>query len=246
MSGRFGGKVVLVTGGSSGIGLATARLFVEEGAKVFITGRRAEELDRAVREIGGDVVRVQGDVARGADLDRLFERIGREAGRLDVVVANAGIGSFVPLGEYTEEHLDAILAVNVKGTAFTVQKALPLMPAGASVVLLGSIAGVLGMPAFGAYAASKAAIRSLARTWAVDLKARGIRVNVVSPGAVPTPAYDTLGLTDEALRAWTPRIPLGRLGTTDEIAAAIAFLASGESRYMTGAELVVDGGMTQV
>ena len=165
--------MVLVTGGSSGIGLATARHFAEEAAAVFITGRRVEELDRAAREIGGTVVGVPGDVAKGADLDRLFDRIGREAGRLDVVVANAGIGSFVPLGEYTEEHLDAILAVNVKGTAFTVQKALPLMPDGATVVLLGSIAGATGTPAFGAYAASKAAIRSFARTWAVDLKAAG-------------------------------------------------------------------------
>ena len=212
MSGRFGGKVVLVTGGSSGIGLATARHFAEEAAAVFITGRRVEELDRAAREIGGTVVGVPGDVAKGADLDRLFDRIGREAGRLDVVVANAGIGSFVPLGEYTEEHLDAILAVNVKGTAFTVQKALPLMPDGATVVLLGSIAGATGTPAFGAYAASKAAIRSFARTWAVDLKARGIRVNVVSPGVVPTPAYDALGLTDEAVRTMTPPSPSGGRG----------------------------------
>lgn len=246
MKTRFGGKVVLVTGGSSGIGLATARLFAGEGATVYISGRRQGELDRAAGAIDGQVVGVQGDVSKGDDLDRLFARIGREAGRLDVVVANAGIGSFAPLGAYTDEHVDAIFNVNVKGTAFTVQKALPLMTNGGAVVLLGSIVGVQGVPAFGVYAASKAAIRSFARTWAVDLKGRGIRVNVVSPGFVPTPAYGALGLTDEAIAPTLPRIPLGRVGTPDEIARVIAFLASDESAYVTGAELFVDGGLAQV
>ena len=246
MNHRFAGKFVLVTGGSSGIGLATARLFVEEGATVFITGRRSDLLDRAVDEIGKNVVGIQGDVSKGADLERLFARIEREAGRLDAVIANAGSGTFVPFGSYTEEHLDTTFAVNVKGTVFTVQKALPLMPDGASVVVIGSITSVQGTPAFGVYAASKAALRSFVRTWSVDLKARGIRFNIVSPGIVPTPAYDALGLTAEVLQPSIPRIPLGRLGTTMEIAKAVAFFASEESSYVTGSELFVDGGMTQV
>jgi NAD(P)-dependent dehydrogenase (short-subunit alcohol dehydrogenase family) len=246
MKEALAGKVALVTGGNSGIGLATAKHFVKEGAIVFITGRRQEPLDRAVEEIGANVYAVQGDVSSLADLDRLFATIARTTGRLDIVVANAGSGVFVPFGSYTEEHLDQTFAVNVKGSVFTVQKALPLMPSGGTVVLLGSIAGVLGMPAFGVYAASKAALRSFTRTWAVDLKARGIRVNIVSPGIVPTPGYDALGLTTEALEPSLPHIPLGRVGTTEEIAKAIAFLASDDSSYITGAELFVDGGMTQV
>lgn len=243
---RYKDKVVLVTGGSSGLGLATATLFAGEGATVYVTGRRPDAVARAVAEIGGAAVGVPGDVSRPDDLDRLYDRIGREAGRLDAVVANAGVGELVPLGSYTEEHLDRTFGVNVQGTAFTVQKALPLMPDGSAVVLLGSIAGATGTPAFGAYAASKAAIRSFARTWAEDLKARRIRVNVVSPGFVPTPAYDGLGLSPEALEGVVPRIPLGRVGRADEIARAVAFLASDESSYVNGAEPVVDGGLTQV
>jgi NAD(P)-dependent dehydrogenase (short-subunit alcohol dehydrogenase family) len=246
MKEQLAGKVALVTGGNSGIGLATAKHFVKEGATVFITGRRQEQLDRAVEEIGANVYAVQGDISILADLDRLFATIKRTTGRLDIVIANAGSGVFVSLGSYTEEHLDQTFAVNVKGTVFTVQKALPLMPDGGTVVLLGSIAGVLGMPAFGVYSASKAALRSFTRCWAVDLKARGIRVNIVSPGVVPTPAYDVLGLTTEALESSLPLIPLGRVGTTEEVAKAIAFLASDDSSYITGAELFVDGGMTQV
>jgi NAD(P)-dependent dehydrogenase (short-subunit alcohol dehydrogenase family) len=246
MTDRFRGKFVLVTGGNSGIGLTTARQFVSEGATVFITGRRQEELDKAVSDIGKNAIGVQGDVAKAADLDRLFTQIRASAGRLDVVVANAGSGTFVPLGSYTEEHLEATFAVNVKGTIFTVQKALPLMPDGASVVVIGSIAGVLGMPAFGVYAATKAALRSLVRTWSVDVKARRIRFNIVSPGYVPTPAYDALGITVESLEPIIPRIPLGRLGTTQDIANAVAFFASSESSYITGSELFVDGGITQV
>jgi NAD(P)-dependent dehydrogenase (short-subunit alcohol dehydrogenase family) len=243
---RFEGKTILVTGGNSGIGLTTARQFVAEGATVFITGRRQEELDRAVHEIGKNVVGIQGDVSKGADLDRLFTQIQRMARNLDVVVANAGSGTFVPFGSYTEEHLDTTLAVNVKGTVFTVQKAIPLMPDGASVVIIGSISSVLGMPAFGVYSATKAALRSFVRTWSVDMKARGIRFNLVSPGYVPTPAYDALGITAESLQPIVPRIPLGRLGTTQDIANAVAFFASHESSYITGSKLFVDGGITQV
>jgi NAD(P)-dependent dehydrogenase (short-subunit alcohol dehydrogenase family) len=246
MNNRFEGKVVLVTGGNSGIGLTTARQFSSEGAAVFITGRRQEQLDAAVREIGGNIIGIQGDVSKLADLDRLFAEIKRDAGRLDVVVANAGSGTFVPFGSYTEEHINATFDINVKGTVFTVQKALPLMPDGASVVVIGSIAGVLGMPAFGVYSATKAALRSFVRTWSMDLKARGIRFNIVSPGYIPTPGYDALGITIESLQPVVSRIPLGRLGTTQDIANAIAFFASSESSYITGSELFVDGGVTQV
>jgi NAD(P)-dependent dehydrogenase (short-subunit alcohol dehydrogenase family) len=246
MNNRFEGKVVLVTGGNSGIGLTTARQFASEGATVFITGRRQEQLDTAVREIGKNVIGIQGDVSKAADLDRLFAEIKRDAGRLDVVVANAGSGTFVPFGSYTEEHINATFDVNVKGTVFTVQKSLPLMPDGASVVVIGSIAGSLGMPSFGVYSATKAALRSFVRTWSTDLKARGIRFNIVSPGYIPTPGYDALGITIESLQPVVSRIPLGRLGTTQDIANAIAFFASQESSYITGSELFVDGGVTQV
>jgi len=232
MNNRFEGKIVLVTGGSSGIGLTTAKQFVSEGATVFITARRQEQLDSSVNEIGKNVIAVQGDVSMAADRDRLFDQIGQTAGRLDVVVANAGSGTFMPFGSYTEEHLDTTFAVNVKGTVFTVQKSLPLMPDGA--------------PAFGVYAAAKAALRSFVRTWSVDLKARGIRFNLVSPGYVPTPAYDYLGITAEALQPIVPRIPLARLGTTQDIANAVAFFASQDSGYVTGSELFIDGGLTQV
>jgi NAD(P)-dependent dehydrogenase (short-subunit alcohol dehydrogenase family) len=246
MNKRFEGKYILVTGANSGIGLTTARHFVSEGATVFITGRRREQLESVAKEIGSKAVPIQGDISSNADLDRLFDQIRQTAGKLDVVVANAGSGRFVPFGEYTEEHLATTFDVNMKGTVFTVQKALPLMPEGASVIIIGSIAGSLGMPAFGAYAATKAALRSFARTWSVDLKSRGIRFNLVSPGYIPTPGYDLVGITSEALVPVIPRIPLGRLGTTQDIANAVAFLASEESSYITGAELVVDGGITQV
>ena len=246
MNNRFEGKVVLVTGASSGIGLTTAKFFASERATVFITGRRSDELNWAVKEIGTNVVGVQGDVSKNADLDRLYEQIKQAAGKLDVVVANAGSGEFSPLGSYTEEHIDKAFAVNVNGTVFTVQKALPLMPDGASVVIIGSIASVQGMPAFGAYAATKAALRSFVRTWSVDMKHRRIRFNVVSPGYVPTPAYDALGITAESLEPVVEQIPLGRLGTTQDIANAVAFFASQDSSYITGSELFVDGGFAQV
>lgn len=248
---RLEGRVALVTGGNSGLGLATARHFAAEGARVFITGRRQAELDAAVAQIGGDAVGVRGDVSNLADLDRLYETIGQRAGRLDVLFANAGLGEFAPLGQISEAHFDKAFGVNVKGTLFTVQKALPLMPDGASIVINGSMVSIKGIPAFGVYAATKAALRSFARTWSVDLKARRIRVNVVSPGTVITPGYkDSLGLNDEQIRAMESDVaataPLGRAGTPDEIAKAVMFLASEESSYITGIELFVDGGVSQI
>jgi NAD(P)-dependent dehydrogenase (short-subunit alcohol dehydrogenase family) len=251
MSKKLEGKVALVTGGSSGLGLATAERFAAEGAKVFITGRRAEEVDKAARQIGRGAVGVQGDISKLADLDRLYDVIRDKAGRLDVLFANAGGGAFAPLGQVTEAHFDKYFGINVKGTLFTVQKALPLMPDGASVVLNGSMVSVKGVPAFGVYAATKAAIRSFARTWAVDLKDRRIRVNVVAPGTIVTPAYKSeLGMTDEQIKAFEAQAaagtPLGRTGTPDELAKAVLFLACDDSSYITGIELFVDGGAAQI
>lgn len=243
---KLEGKVALVTGGTSGIGLATTKRFVAEGAYVFITGRRRPELDAAVKEIGANVSGVQGDVSNLEDLDHLFETIRAEKGKLDIVFANAGWGEFVPLGAITEEHFDKTFAINVKGVAFTVQKALPLLKDGGAIVINSSIAGSLGQPAFSVYAATKAAVRSFARTWSVDLKERKIRVNVVSPGIVPTPGYDHLGLTIEILQGELGNIPLGRLGVPDDIASAVVFLASDDSSYITGIELFVDGGLAQI
>jgi NAD(P)-dependent dehydrogenase (short-subunit alcohol dehydrogenase family) len=247
--GKLDGKIAVITGGNSGLGLATAERFVAEGAYVFITGRRQGELDAAVRTIGRNVAGVQGDVSNLDDLDRLFGVVRQQRGRLDVLFANAGGGEFAPLGHITEAHFDKTFDVNVKGTVFTVQKALPLMSAGASIVINGSMASIKGMPAFGVYAASKAALRSFARTWAVDLKERGIRVNVVSPGTIITPAYKTL-LSDEQIDAFAAQAaanaPLGRVGTADEIARAVVFLASEDSSFVDGAELFVDGGAAQI
>src|SRR5229473_2092831 len=199
MSGKLEGKVALVTGGNSGIGLATAKRFVAEGATVFISGRRREQLDSAVREIGAGAVAIQGDISNLADLDRMFATIREHAGRLDILFANAGLGEFAPLGQITEAHFDKTFDVNVKGTLFTVQRALALMPDGAAIVINASMASIKGMPAFGVYAASKAALRSFVRTWAVDLKARKIRVNAVSPGTIITPGYKRAGMTDELI-----------------------------------------------
>ena len=251
MSKKLLGKVALVTGGSSGLGLATAQRFAGEGAKVFITGRRQEELDKAVAQIGHSTIGVQGDVSKLADLDRLYEVIKKQAGRLDVLFANAGGGEFAPLGQITEAHVDKWLGINVKGTLFTVQKALPLMPDGASIVLNGSMVSQKGFPAFGVYAATKAALRSFARTWSVDLRERKIRVNVVAPGTVVTPAYhNVLGMTDDQIKQFEAQAaaatPLGRAGTPDEIAKAVLFLASDDSSYVTGIELFVDGGAAQI
>lgn len=215
-------KVALVKGGSSGIGLATAKLFATEGAFVFITGRRQDELDAAISAIGTNVVAIRGDIANLDELDLLFERIKAEKGRIDVLFANAGLGEFAPLGAITEKHFDTTFGVNVKGTLFTVQKASPLMPPGSSIILNASIASVKGFPAFSVYAATKAALRSFARSWIVDLKERRIRVNAVSPGTIPTPGYDGLGLTKEQmagfLDAQSAATPLGRVGMPEEIA----------------------------
>lgn len=249
--GKFDGKVAVVTGGNSGIGLAAAERFVAEGAYVFITGRRQAELDSAVERIGRNVMGVQGDISKLADLDRLYEVVKERQGRVDILFANAGSGAFVPLDQVTEEHFDKYFGINVKGTLFTVQKALPLMPAGSAIVINGSIASIKGMPAFGVYAATKAALRSFARTWSLDLKDRGIRVNVVSPGMVVTPAYkNELGMTDEQIEQFVAQgaamTPMGRAGTPDEIAKAVSFLASDDSSYITGIELFVDGGTAQI
>jgi NAD(P)-dependent dehydrogenase (short-subunit alcohol dehydrogenase family) len=250
VAGKLEGKIAVITGGNSGIGLATARRFVAEGAHVFITGRRKAELDAAVTEIQSGTVGVQGDVSNLADLDRLYETVSQKAGRVDVLFANAGLGEFLPLGMITEEHFDKTFGVNVKGTLFTVQKALPLMPDGASIVINGSIASIKGMPAFGVYSATKAALRSFARTWAVELKDRKIRVNVVSPGTIMTPGFKSAGLDDEQIEQIEAQAaataPLGRVGTTDEIAKAVLFLASDDSSYVNGVELFVDGGVAQI
>ena len=245
---KLAGKVALVTGGNSGIGLATAKRFVAEGATVFITGRRQEQLDAAIHEIGKGAIAIQGDISNLADLDRMFATIREHSGRLDILFANAGIGEFVPLGQITEEHFDKTFDVNVKGTVFTVQKALPLMLDGGTIVINGSMVSIKGMPAFGVYAATKAALRSFARTWSVDLKGRGIRINVVSPGTVITPGYSGLGDAgiDQIKQGVAATTPLGRVGTPEEIANAVVFLASDESSYMTGADLFVDGGAAQV
>jgi NAD(P)-dependent dehydrogenase (short-subunit alcohol dehydrogenase family) len=251
VAGKLEGKIAVITGGNSGIGLATAKRFVAEGAQVFITGRRKTELDAAVTEIGGGAIGVQGDVSNLTDLDRLYETVSRKSGRVDVLFANAGLGEFSPLGQITEEHFDKTFGVNVKGTLFTVQKALPLMPDGASIVINGSIASIKGIAAFGVYAATKAALRSFARTWSVDLKDRKIRVNVVSPGTIITPAYkNELGMSAEQIEEFKAQAaaaaPLGRTGTPDEIAKTVVFLASDDSSFITGIELFVDGGIAQI
>ena len=248
---KLTGKVALITGGSSGIGLATAKCFVAEGAHVFITGRRQLELDAAVKEIGDGVTGVRSDISSIADLDQLFTKIKAQKGRLDILFANAGGGAFVPLEQVTEAHFDKYFGINVKGTLFTVQKALPLMSEGSAIIITGSQASIKGIPAFGVYAATKAALRSFARTWAVDLKGRNIRVNVVSPGTVVTPAYKSeLGLSDEQIEQFKVQAaattPLGRTGTPEEIAKVVLFLASDDSSFITGTELFVDGGAAQI
>ena len=246
---QLDGKVALITGGNSGLGLATAKRFVSEGAYVFITGRRQAELDKAVAGLGSNATGVQGDVTNSKDLDRLYALIKQKKGHLDIVFANAGGGTLVPLAAVTEEHFDQIFNLNVKGLLFTVQKALPLLKDGSSIILNASIAGFTGMEAFGVYGASKAAVRSFARTWTTDLKSRKIRVNAISPGVVPTEAYHSL-MDEEGVKQFTAQmaaqIPLGRVGEPDEIAKAVVFLASDASSFVTGAELVVDGGMTAV
>src|SRR5712671_839892 len=248
--GKLEGKIALVTGGNSGIGLATAKRFASEGAHVFITGRRDGELAAAVNEIGKNVTGVQGDVSKLGDLDRLFSQIKQEKGRLDVVFANAGTAKYASLGEITEEVYDSIFNINVKGLLFTVQKALPLLPDGASIILNASIVASKGLSMNSVYSATKAAIRSFARTWTTDLKDRRIRVNAVSPGSIDTPGLSDLLASSDAgqqrLQMIHNAVPLGRLGTADEITKAVVFLASDDASYITGTELFVDGGFAQV
>ena len=250
MSTKLADKIALVTGGSSGIGLATAKRFAAEGAHVFITGRRQAELDAAVALIGPNAHGIRGDVSKLHDLDRIYETIRAQKGRLDVLFANAGSGNLAPLGQITEEQFDATFAINVRGLLFTVQKALPLMAGGGSIILNASTAASVGTAAFSVYSASKAAVRSFARNWSLDLKGKNIRVNAVSPGVVPTPAYELLGLTPAQIEGFVEvqrqTIPMGRTGTTDEVAKVVVFLASDDSSYVTGIELFVDGGMAQI
>ena len=240
---KLKGKVAVITGGTTGIGLAVAKLFVSEGAYVFITGRRQRELDEAVKEIGSNVTGIQGDVSKLGDLDRLYETIEAKS-RLDIVFANAGVGEFAPLGKITEEHFDKIFDINVKGALFTVQKALPLLNDGGSIILTGSVGSVKGTPAFGVYGASKAAIRNFVRAWTVELKDRRIRSNVLSPGPTDTPLV--AGAPSERVAQIVSSIPMGRMGTSEEIAKAALFLASNDSSFVTGIELFVDGGRAQV
>jgi NAD(P)-dependent dehydrogenase (short-subunit alcohol dehydrogenase family) len=251
MAGKLEGKIALVTGGSSGIGLATAQRFAKEGAFVFITGRRESELEKAVASIGADKAKaIRADASNLADLDRLYEEIKKDKGRLDVLFVNAGGGSFAPLGSITEEHYDQTFNTNVKGVLFTVQKALPLIPNGGAIVLNASQVSVKGGPAFSVYSATKAAVRSFARGWTTDLKNRQIRVNVVSPGPIDTPGLSGLAETEEQKKGLydylISTVPLGRLGRPDEIAKAAVFLASDDASYVAGVELFVDGGSVQV
>ena len=246
MSEKLEGKIALITGGSAGIGLATARLFVEEGAYVFITGRRQRELDAAVEAIGSNIKAIQADVSRLDDLDRVYAQIAKEKGRVDVVFANAGVSPMKVLNSITEEHFDALFDINVKGLVFTVQKALPLMPDGGSIVLNASIVSSKGFPAFSVYSATKAAVRSFARTWTVDLKERQIRVNAVSPGPIDTPLLNETFADAEQMKALASTVVMGRLGRPEEIGRAVVFLASSDASFITGVELFVDGGSAQV
>lgn len=242
---RLEGKIAVITGATSGMALAAATLFVEEGAYVFITGRRQEQLDSAVRHVGKNVTGVQGDVSKLSDLDRLYKKVKADKGRIDILYASAGFGEFnVPIGSITEETFDKTFNVNVRGTLFTVQKALPLMSDGGSIIMTGSIASVKGFEGFSVYNASKAAVRSFARTWTADLKARKIRVNVLSPGTIDTDIF--VGVPREVKDQFVSLIPMGRIGQPREIATAALFLASDDSSFVTGIELFVDGGTAQI
>ncbi|WP_439617840.1 SDR family NAD(P)-dependent oxidoreductase [Shinella sp.] len=250
MTSRFENKTVVVTGGTSGIGLATAKAFAAEGASVFITGRRREALDAAVKEIGGRVTAVQGDMSKLADIDRLYDAVQQKHSHIDVVFANAGGGEFAPLGAITEEHYQKTFDTNVKGVLFTVQKALPLLRDGGSIVLTSSTTGVSGTPAFSVYSATKAAVRNFARNWILDLKDRGIRVNAISPGVTETAGLNELfgggGQADGTKSYLAGLIPAGRIGQPEEIAKAVLFLASDEASFVNGVELFVDGGQVQI
>jgi NAD(P)-dependent dehydrogenase (short-subunit alcohol dehydrogenase family) len=245
---KLDGKVAVITGGNSGIGLAAAKRLVADGAYVFITGRRKSELDAAVKQIGRNVTAVQSDVSKLGDLDRLFATVKELKVRIDILFANAGIAEGAPLGEISEEHFDRAFGINVKGTLFTVQKSLPLLRDGASIILTSSVVGSKGFASRSVYSATKAALRSFARTWTTDLKSRRIRVNVVSPGVVDTPGLRELAQRDgDGLNElFRDRVPLGRVGRSDDIASAVSFLASDESSYIAGSELFVDGGLAQV
>jgi NAD(P)-dependent dehydrogenase (short-subunit alcohol dehydrogenase family) len=250
MSGKLDGKIAVITGGSTGIGLATAQKFVAEGAYVFITGRRQAELDAAVKAIGKNVTAVQNDVAKLEDLDKLYETVARAKGKIDIIVANAGIGKLVPTADATPDHFDTIFDVNVRGVFFTVQKALKLLADGGSIVLVASNAQYKGIPGFAVYSATKAALRSFARTWAAEFKDRGIRVNTLSPGPIDTPIFETVGLPADQVEAikqqFVSLVPLGRIGRPEEMASAALFLASSDSSFTTGTDLVADGGMSQI
>jgi NAD(P)-dependent dehydrogenase (short-subunit alcohol dehydrogenase family) len=243
--GRLEGKVAVITGGSSGMALASAKRFVEEGAYVFITGRRQQQLDDAVKLIGRNVTGVRGDAANLDDLDRLFDTVKREKGKVDVLFASAGKGDAVPLGKITEQHFDAAFNLNVRGTLFTVQKALPLFNDGGSIIMTGSNASAKGFPGWSVYAASKLALRSFARTWLNELKGRNIRVNVLVPGAIATPMQEEV-LTKEAKEMFESLIPRGKMGQSEEVATVALFLASDDSSFVNGVELFVDGGMTAI
>jgi NAD(P)-dependent dehydrogenase (short-subunit alcohol dehydrogenase family) len=250
MGNKLEGKIAIITGGSSGIGLATAKRFVSEGAYVFITGRRQKEIDAAVSEIGKNVTGIQSDVSNLADLDKLYNTVKEQKGHIDILFANAGIGEFAPLGEISEEQFGKIFDINVKGVLFTVQKALPLFQDGSSIILNASIAASKGLEAFSVYNASKAAVRSFARTWTVDLRHRKIRVNAISPGPIDTPAVEGLVQNKEQVEELKKNliiaVPMSRMGSPDEVAKVVSFLASDESSYITGIDLSVDGGMAQI
>ncbi|AHG62119.1 SDR family NAD(P)-dependent oxidoreductase [Advenella mimigardefordensis] len=247
---KLAGKIAVITGGNSGIGLATARRFAQEGAQVVIIGRRQKQLDEALALIGHEALAIQGDVSNLIDLERIFSHIRQVKGKIDILFANAGLGELQPLGTITEASYENTFNVNVKGTLFTVQKALPLMTHGGSVILTGSTTGSMGTPAFSVYSASKAAIRNFARSWALDLQGTGIRVNVLSPGSTATPGLfnvlESSGKKESLLADFAQDTPLGRIGDPDEIAAVASFLASDESSFMTGSEVFVDGGLAQI
>jgi len=247
---KLSGKIAIVTGGNSGIGLATAKLFAAEGAQVVVTGRRKAELDAAVADIGHGAIGIDGDVSNLADLDRLYADVGRRFGKIDILFANAGVCDLAPLAAVTEAHFDKQFNINVKGLLFTVQKALPLIVDGGAIILNSSIANTTGLPAFAVYSATKAAVRSFARTWTSDLKDRKIRVNSISPGPIETPIFDKMGLPPEQLQDFgahvITQVPLGRFGKPEEIAKAALFLASDDASYVAGVDLYVDGGMVAV
>lgn len=245
MKGKLANKVALVTGGSAGIGLGIAKRFAEEGARVFITGRRPAELDKGLAAIGSNAAAIQGDVSNLADLDRMFAQIQAAAGHIDVLAANAGVYEFGKFGEITEEHFDKTFNTNVRGLLFSVQKALPLLSRGSSVILTGSMVSIKGFADCSVYNASKAAIRSFARTWVVDLKGRDIRINVLSPGYTDTPGLAPF-MTDQVKAEAAASVPLGRLAMPDDLGKAAVFLASDDSAYITGIELFVDGGAAQI